>query len=93
MRIPPHMKCGCFACEHNLKPRDFSTKDPRVVEDARENAEIAFRNVKKMRDALKSNWNFITARCGDVTLAEIPLLMQTNCELLANMAYKASFPC
>lgn len=86
-------KCDCFACEHDLKPTDFKLKDSRVIEDAKENAEIAFRNVKKMKDALKNNWSYISAHSSDLLSLEVPALMQTNGTILVNLAYTASFPC
>lgn len=93
MRIPANLNCDCFACENDLKPTDFKITDPRVIENATENAEIAFRNVKKMKDALKNNWSYISAHSNDLFSLEVPHLMQINCAILVNLAYTASFPC
>lgn len=91
--MAPHLKCDCFACVHNLKAKDFVGTELRVIYEAEENAEIAFRNVKKMKVALKNNWNFITAHCDDPKSADLASMINTNDKILVNMAYKASFPC
>jgi hypothetical protein len=87
--------CECYACVNNLKPSDFKyhNNDPRALNEAIEESEIAWKKVSKTKAQLKENWKFITARCDDMLSIEVPRLKIENNRMLRDLAYAATFPC
>lgn len=86
-------KCDCYACENNLIPADFICKDSRVLSEAIENSEIAYKKVNKTKAQLKENWKIITAYCDNPRSLEVAELVHDSARMLKDLAYAASFPC
>jgi hypothetical protein len=78
---------------NNLKPADFVSLDPKLMEEMSEKSFIAHKRADRLKKELKNNWAYIAAHCDNILSKEVPCVIGINLKMLTELAYLASFPC